>query len=367
MSTRRILLVDDNADDRALVRRYLQRSKGHSYEIIEASSGEDALAQVASGPPDVVILDQHLGGMTGNELLAALRSRGHEDIAAIVLTGSEPGFEDPLELGADDFLNKEEINGTYLRRAVDNAIIKARFRHKLERSEARLREALEEVTQRMEFERRLMGVVSHDLRSPLQSVHMGMKLLEQETALSTRGQRTVGLVSRSVEHMSCMIGQLLDVTRTRRSGGYPVTRSEIDLCELVRLRVEELRAAHPDREITYTCEDDGNGLYDPTAIGQLVHNLVGNALRHGRTDGPVEILASCHPDRTELRITNFGAAIPADVQATIFEPFSRGRSSSEGLGLGLYISHQITLAHGGRIDITSDDERTVFRVELPRV
>lgn len=363
MSPLSILVVDDSADDRKLVRRYLRDTR--RYAVREASSGREGLEQLERGLPDVLILDQHLGEMTGNEVLSALRERGHSELAVIVLTGSEALDHDPLELGADDFLNKDEINERFLRRTVDNAIVKARMRHGLERSRAQLREALDEVTRRMEFESRLMGVVGHDLRSPLQSIRIGVQALLEESR-SSMEQRTLQLVSRSVDHMVRMVEQLLDLTRTRKAGCFPVVRVESDACELVGVRVAELRAAHPHREICCVCNGDGKGNFDPTAFGQLVHNLVGNAIRHGSPEHPVMVQVEGRADEIELLVSNGGRPIPGDQLPSLFEPFARGHGSVTGLGLGLYIAQEIARAHGGRLSATSDPERTVFAAILPR-
>ena len=143
---RNVLIVDDNADDRRVVKRHLGRDNYCEYVFREASSGSAGLAELTDQTPDVVVLDHHLGESNGIEVLDHLRRTSPREVAVVFLTGSDGLRADPLEHGADDYLSKEEITGQQLRRAVDNAVVKARTRAALERSRAELEHALEELT-----------------------------------------------------------------------------------------------------------------------------------------------------------------------------------------------------------------------------
>ena len=134
--------------------------------------------------------------------------------------------------------------------------------------------------------------------------------------------------------------------------------------------VDELRTASPQRVIETSFEIIDPVNCDRTRIGQLVSNLIGNALTHGARDRPVRVGAKTEGDVFKLWVANAGEPIPEAAMQRLFEPFFRGevRDSRQGLGLGLHIASQIAQAHGGRIDVTStaDETRFVFMMPLPR-
>ncbi len=103
-------------------------------------------------------------------------------------------------------------------------------------------------------------------------------------------------------------------------------------------------------------------------IGQLLSNLVGNALTHGATDKPVQVGASTVGDRFELWVANKGDPIPPSTIERLFQPFFRvaARPGQQGLGLGLYIASEIAQAHEGTLEASSTPEETRFTFRMPR-
>jgi phosphoserine phosphatase RsbU/P len=106
---------------------------------------------------------------------------------------------------------------------------------------------------------------------------------------------------------------------------------------------------------------------DPARIGQLVSNLVGNAIDHGAPDQPIQVTAATHDGWFEFSVTNAGEQIPPESLAHIFDPYARGahRPSRQGLGLGLYISNEIAKAHGGTLGVISTRDQTRFTFRMP--
>ena len=367
---RRLLIIDDSAKDREVVRNHLSADKEHYYEVLEAENAGDGLSLLTKHTPDLVILDQLLGDRTGNEVLLEMRRRGHQGIAVVFITRRQLDTPDrmtvdPLTLGADDYLNKEELSGPQLRRALANAVTKAGMRSLLERSERQLRSALSEVQRRMAFEERLIGVVSHDLRTPLGTLAMGLELLRDEPQLSSQGSDVLSRLQRTTDHMIAMVTQLLDLTRIRGSGSFPIARKPIDLVKYVQQWVADVQATYPGRQIIVQVNGDGHGEFDPTALRQAFWNLISNALRHGQHDAPIEVVVKGNKHEVRTIIRNQGPSIASDLQKELFEPFMRSPASS-GLGLGLYITREILSVHGGQISICSADNTTEFEIVLPR-
>jgi PAS domain S-box-containing protein len=232
-----------------------------------------------------------------------------------------------------------------------------------------VREAQEELTEALAFREKMMGVLGHDLRNPLGAVSglAGLLLLQGELPQTAReGLKRIG---QSARRMNEMIETLVDFTQSRFHGSLPVERQAVDLVEVVRGVIEELRAAHPDRDIRIDGSERVLGEWDPARMAQVVSNLVGNALTHGDRDAPVELSLVAGAGDAALRVTNRGPAIPPELMARLFEPFRRGAAGGNGgrgLGLGLYIAREIVRAHGGSIAVESGDECTTFSVRLSR-
>jgi PAS domain S-box-containing protein len=238
-----------------------------------------------------------------------------------------------------------------------------------QRALAAERAALAEKSRVQEFQERFLAILGHDLRNPLASIHVGAGILRQRTT-DPAAKRIVDRIHSSSERMSRMIEQILDLTRARLAGGLELDRRPLDLRDVIAGVVEELRLLHHSRTIPFHCPPLP-GLWDPDRLGQVFSNLVGNALAYGDPATPVTIEGRIEGRLVTVAVHNQGAPIPPELQATIFNPFRRGREDSRtskttGLGLGLYISREVAVAHGGNIDLRSSlAEGTTFRVILP--
>jgi PAS domain S-box-containing protein len=222
-----------------------------------------------------------------------------------------------------------------------------------------------------ELREQLVGIVGHDLRTPLAAIVTGLAVMLRRGNLTDADMRTAARVAKSAERMTAMIGQLLDFTRARLGGGFAIERAELELAELCREVIAEVAIVHPDR-VRLVADGDTRGRWDRDRLAQVVQNLVGNAIQHGAPESAVEVRVADDGERVCLTVHNDGPAIPDAILPAIFEPFRRGSgkrdsSKTESLGLGLYISHELVAAHGGEISVRStEQEGTTFAVRLPR-
>ncbi len=164
----------------------------------------------------------------------------------------------------------------------------------------------------------------------------------------------------SAARINNMVTQLLDLTRARIGGGIVVERRRIVLNDVVTNVVDELAHAHPGREDSLLIGPPLRGHWDGERLGQVVSNLVANALQHGAPTAPVEVRLASQGSAALLEVHNFGPAIPADLRAVLFEPYRSGPSKArkaKGLGLGLFITRQIVLAHGGELTVSRERGR----------
>ncbi len=219
-----------------------------------------------------------------------------------------------------------------------------------------------------------VAILGHDLRNPLNAIQMNSQLLEMldGDADAAERQEAIASIRSSADRMTALINDTLDLARTRTDSGLNLAMDRVapdDLIQRFRHVIDELRAGHTNRNVDVTLD-----LHRPVAcnadrLGQVVSNLLANALTHGDPAAPVTVVAR-QPDDAALllSVSNTGPPIPADVVATLFEPFQRGRlqhdTTRSGLGLGLFIAHEIALAHNGTLTCTSDDDATTFTLRI---
>jgi PAS domain S-box-containing protein len=228
-----------------------------------------------------------------------------------------------------------------------------------------------ELRKRAEFEQQLIGIVSHDLRTPISAVLLATALLLRSPDLGTRHMDVLGRILSSAERAQRLISSLLDFTQARIGGGFQLSYSAFDLHEHAEQVLQELELAQPGCRLLRERAGEALGEWDSDRVAQLLTNLVNNALAHGQPDTPVTVGIAGEPDAVRLWVHNQGNPIDAAVLPRLFEPMRReggARSVRNGsVGLGLFIVNQIALAHGGTVDVRSSAEAgTVFTVRLPR-
>ena len=218
-----------------------------------------------------------------------------------------------------------------------------------------------------------LGMLGHDLRTPLGVVMLSAQFLLKSNDLSDTQSKVVSRMLSSGARIKALVSDLVDVTHTRLGGSLPIEVEQMDLARTCREAVDEIRAVHPDRTFELTVSGDLSGTWDPARLTQIVANLLQNAIQHGAEATPVTVSAHGQQERVLLTVHNEGHPISESARQRIFEPLVRGerraaRRKSSSLGLGLYIARQITIAHGGSIDVkSSQDEGTSFMVSLPRL
>jgi PAS domain S-box-containing protein len=234
-------------------------------------------------------------------------------------------------------------------------------------TERELRE--EEVRKTAIFRERFIGILGHDLRSPLTAVVASAGLIQRQRDASAVVKASAARISSSADRMVRMISDLLDFTQARLGGGLAVQRRSCDLFELARAAVDEILVANPDRQIRLVQDGDTRGLFDGDRAAQLLSNLLQNAVAYAPPGEPIDVEVRGIPERVEIAVSNGGPPIPAESRASLFDPFRRGaaaKNTGKGLGLGLFIVQQIARAHGGDAQVDSGPRRTTFRASFQR-
>lgn len=219
-----------------------------------------------------------------------------------------------------------------------------------ERETARLRE---------EF----IAVVGHDLRNPIAALNAGVRMLERDVA---RPEIVTREMKKSLSRMNSIISNLMDLARGRLGGGIDATKqSDVPLNDVIDLVVNEIRA-FSKQEIIVKSTVNQAVFFDPQRLGQLLSNLVGNAVAHGEEAAPVYVEADVADEQLSVKITNKGFPMSKEVLDSLFQPFRRGDgTTANGLGLGLYISTEIARGHGGALTVHTSDGSVTFTFTMP--
>lgn len=344
----RVLLVEDEPAAARLVRELL-RDAADVELVAQAASLADALEALRRGDLDLdlVLLDLALPDSEGVDTVAAVRTAA-PSLPIVVLSGLDDTHRalEAMRHGAQEYLVKGQGAADLLARTLSYAIERKRLQ---------------------DVEQLLVGVVSHDLRDPLQTIAMSFETLARGVAGDAE-RRTIERGRRASARAIALVHDLLDATRARLAGILPIQTSIVDLGRIALQVVEDHRERHPDRTIHVETSGASETRADGRRIAQIVGNLLGNALQHSPPASPIGVTVRNAEHAFELAVHNEGV-IPSDLRARIFEPLGRAASASgagQRVGLGLFIVGEIVRAHGGRVTVDSDDVRgTTFHVHIP--
>jgi len=236
-------------------------------------------------------------------------------------------------------------------------------------SERKQRE--EEKAREARLVERFMGIVGHDLGSPLAAIRISSQMLQQAPNLTPAQRASLGRIEESARRVTRLTQQLLDSVLAR-NGGIPVQPRPTDLEQVCRRVLDELTAIYPQRTIQLTVDGETRGQWDQDRLAQALSNLVGNALEHGEAAHPIRVRLWDDTGVQRLEVNNRGTPIDPAILPHLFEPFRRGdaherRVSGGGVGLGLFIVREIVRAHRGDVEVRSThEEGTTFGLILPR-
>lgn len=304
-----------------------------------------------------------LGGPGLYDLDSLLERIAERDRATVraVLAG-------PIQETAD--VELRTINGRWLRlrmRPLDGDDTSLRVGALLDVTTSVRRE--DEIRQRLKLEEQLIGIVSHDLRTPLGVILMGAEALKGSN-LGAHQRSILRRVERSGERCLRLVSDLLDFTRARLGTGIPIAPREVDLHEIAAELVASIELSHPGRSVVFHRLGDGRGVWDGERLEQALTNLVENALSYGPRDEPATLTVDGRHRDMLVQVHNGGEPIPTELLPRLFEPLQRGPQSSgcggRSIGLGLFIVSQIVSGHGGSVSVRSSPSGTTVEVRLPR-
>ncbi len=363
------LLVEDNPGDQRLIRFSLQEAQDVDVEVAMAASIREAEEWLSAEGCDVILLDLSLPDGRGMETVVRVRAAADE-IPIVVLTGqddTEVGLR-AVKAGAQDYLVKGSVNTDGLIRAIRYAV----ERRGHERAEFE-RRGLAEALKAME---RVLGVVGHELRTPLAAMRLLAEfLLSERCPDPAEQQKMLRSLHGEVVRMTDTVNQVLEAARLNSGvaqwnwGAVSIARACAEAAELFQPLIDpssvslRVQVSPPDLRMRG----------DQNAMRRLIINLVSNAVKHTRR-GAIDIVATpiIHEGAGGVRIDikDTGAGMTDEVIARLGTAFALntgvvGTATQGGTGLGLAICKSIVAAHGGAIAVNSTRGRgTTFSVLL---
>lgn len=363
--SKRILIVDDEP----LNIKILEHLLGHDYIVSSTASGEEALELTRSCPsPDLILLDVIMPGLDGYEVCLRLKDDpAIRDIPIIFIT-AKSDIEDEtrgLECGAVD----------YIARPFSPPIVRARVKAHLQLKQQR--DDLAEMARNLELtnqtKNKFLGMAAHDLRNPLVSIRGFSDLLIEGAfgSISEEQRDIIETIHSAAQNMLVLVNDLLDIS-VIESGKVPLHMEYSSLNSLIEERIR-LNRIHADRKgmtIQATYADEIEGYFDRKHLGQVLDNLISNAVKYSPTGTRIFLGLRSAKGGASVSVRDEGPGITREDQAKLFGEFQkltpRPTGGEGSTGLGLAIVKKIVSAHGGRLSVESElGKGSTFTFTIP--
>ena len=383
-ATIRVLVVDDNPADIALCVVMLQRVHQH-LDVVTCDSAAKALEFVSQQEFDCVLLDFHLPDGYADELIGPMRHAADNHwLPVLVLSGygDEEKAVAAMQSGASDYLTKSSWNTTTLAKAMHTSMCKARLEQSLEQERENLLAANKELTRRAREIQSFYHTVSHELKTPLTATREFCSLVADGVLGEiNEGQKDAMQTAISgCDHLVRLVNDLFDTARLE-TGKLELHREDTDIRALIE---EELRIMQPradEHQITLRSKLAKTLpvlSIDAKRIGQVMVNLIGNAIKftnqQGRITVTAQVINSPQAEGTrhwlEIGVEDNGYGIAAEHAELIFDRMyqvgDEPNATQNGMGIGLYLCKQIVHLHGGTISVESEvGKGSRFSFRLP--
>lgn len=372
MQKLQVLVVDDEPGICSGVSRILSKftvgfpfmDQNIEYEVIESSTGEQALELIEKKVPDIILLDNKLPGIHGIEVLEHINSKELDTVVLMITSYAS------LELavkatnkGAHDFIPKP-FTPQELKSAIES-VTKHIFLRKMTRQ---LNKAGKEI--RFQF----LSVLSHELKAPLNAIEGYLKIMQERQAGNDL-EAYDKMIERSlhrVKGMRTLIMDLLDLTRIE-SGRKKRELKKVNLVDIARISIDTMGPISIQKDVRIILKADGPVMMDadPEEIEIILNNLLSNAVKYNIEGGSVVCVLKELEDTIFLCVEDSGFGISKEELPRLFDEFVRFKNENTrnitGSGLGLSIVKKISDLYNAKIDVQSKPgEGSVFKIHFPK-
>lgn len=368
-SESKILVVDDNPENRALAQATLE---DEGYRVVLANGGVEGIRCFELEQPDCVLLDVRMPDLDGFAVCARIRELpGGAEVPIVFLTALRDidTFERALRVGGDDFLTKP-VRPTELLVRVQAALKLRRMGTELREQYDLVRHQRDDLMRLTLQKERLSAFVVHDLKNPVTSMDLHAQVLLSDNELPQRARDAATQIRSDARSLMRLIMNLLDISKSEE-GKLVVRPAELDLPALGRQALEAVELKARAAGISLASELAVEKLRaDGDLLRRVMENLLDNAVRHSTRGGRVLLSARDHEDRVEISVTDSGAGVPPELRERVFDAFVQaegGREASRsGRGLGLAFCRLAVEAHGGAIRVEDANPGARICFTLPK-
>ncbi|MBF0168827.1 MAG: hybrid sensor histidine kinase/response regulator [Alphaproteobacteria bacterium] len=366
------LIVEDDIGDATLVLMALQASKTPSFDVTHVMTLKEAIEHATVFETHVILLDLSLPDAMGIDTVSRMRKAAPR-LPIVIMTGLDDSrvANMMMEMGAQDYLVKDGEPEKTVLRAVQNSI--TRMQSIVEREEL-----LSHLTATIEVNKRLLGLLAHDLRNPIGVISGYAELLEMSFTGQASGETGENLktwlasIREASEIASSLIKEVLSMAMSEAEG-IAINRKPFDLYGLTARAVEHNNILGQKKRVRICLDPQVAAAFpvmaDAIKLEEVLNNLIGNAIKFSHPGSEVVVSLAREESAVRLSVADKGDGIAPEVRDGLFQPFCHGKRGTAGEGtngLGLYICDQIVRAHGGRIDVQSESGKGArFEVTLP--
>jgi len=362
-----VLVVDDNAENRALAKATLE-DEGFTVEL--AANGEEALAAFARSAPDCVLLDVRMPGMDGIAVCHAMRALpGGRDVPILFVTAQRDveTFDRARDAGGDDYITKPYRPSELIARVGAAARMRRMAAERNELYEL-TRHQRDDLMRLQLHKEQLVAFLVHDLKNPVNAIELHGQRILRDKAASERSRDAAASIRNETQALLRMIMNLLDLSKADEGRLVP-ERRRVALGPLFAQIGGDMhvraQAAGAELDIAAT-ELAITG--DVDHVRRVIENLVDNAIRHAPEHSLIRVTAAAVADTVEIRVADRGPGVPAEERERVFERFVQTgdpASARGGRGLGLAFCKLAVESHDGRIWVEDAAPGAVFCVRLP--
>ena len=352
----KILIVDDDAHLRETLRDLLEME---GYKVFEAESGAAAMKMVVSDFFHVILMDFNLTDKTGIEVIKDIRKLNTDSqILMMTAHASLDTAVKAIQESVYDFLIKP-VDFNYLRRAIKKAEEKLYLEQENKRLIDMLKHNNEELDRLNGMKSKFMSMASHDLSNSLMTLQISFEMLAATINPNDDQKKKMDFISASITQISRLIGDLVDWASIEQ-GKFRLEKNYFEMDKMVEEMVVGPRGRAMQKNIeiaTGTAPGLKMVCADKRRIGQVLLNLLENAIRHTQRGGKITVFVSPLEDNVCVSVTDNGEGIDPEVLPKLGQSFYQpagGKSPHGRLGLGLSISKEIVQSHDGRIIVESE-------------
>lgn len=365
----KILVIDDDNNLRETLRDLLELE---GYEVAEAADGAQAMQRVVTGFYDLILCDFQLTDRTGIEVIHQIRQMNKESqILMMTAHASLDTAVKAIQESVYDFLIKP-VDIDYLKRVIAKALDKLRLEQENRRLIAELQKANEELLHFSNMKSKFMSMASHDLSNSLMTLQVAVEMLGSSMTPDVEQAKTMEYIQSGISQLARLIEDLVDWAAIEQ-GKLRLEKAPFPIAEAVDALLPGPRRKAGKKSIDLALQaapDLPLVVADRRRVGQVVSNLLENALRHTPQGGRIVVRVERDgPAGLHIAVQDSGDGIDSHELPRIFESFYQGMpGGAHGrLGLGLAISREIVVGHGGRIWVESPGpgKGAVFHFSLP--